>query len=129
MLRNGCVLLLVSAAILAAHDGRAITETERARAIQETERGLRSAQTDAAKPMEQHGARDVTGLEWLQLSIGERMDQVVMSLYVLEKYGYTVTRSPNDYYNAVEIKLKVDPGLYSKKLTNILASVLGKERE
>lgn len=87
-------------------------------------------ESDARKSVtESSGHRDVTGLEWLEMSIGERMDQVVMSLYVLEKYGYTITESPNDYYNKVENKLKLDPALYSKKLTNILATVVSKGEE
>ena len=128
MIRILCVFMLVLSILVT--EARALTESERARAIQETERGLRSVETEADRSrVKSEGHRDVTGLEWLQMSIGERMDQVVMSLYVLEKYGYTITKSPNDYYNALEGKLKLDPALYSRKLTNILAAIVGAERE
>ncbi|MGH7198938.1 MAG: hypothetical protein ACREH5_09410 [Candidatus Omnitrophota bacterium] len=128
MYRSARTLMVVFAVILTAQGAYALTEAERTRAIQETERGLRSVEPDARKSVvEPAGPRDVTGLEWLQMSIGERMDQLVMSLYVLEKYGYTVTKSPNDYYNALEGKLKLDPALYSRKLTNILAAIVGAE--
>ena len=120
--------MVVFAVILTAQGAYALTEAERTRAIQETERGLRSVETEADRSrVKPEGHRDVTGLEWLQMSIGERMDQVVMSLYVLEKYGFTVTASPNDYYNQVESKLKLDQNLYSKKLTNILAAIISQE--
>jgi hypothetical protein len=116
-------------AVLSSTGAQELTEADRTRAIQETERGLRSSQASVPRPAEQAGPRDVTGLEWLQMSIGERMDHVMMSLYVLEKYGYTVTGSPNDYYNEAERRLKLDPGLYPKKLTNILAAIVSREGE
>jgi hypothetical protein len=123
------MLIFLLVLVLSSVAAQELTEADRARAIQETERGLRSSQASVPRAAEEARPRDVTGLEWLQLSIGERMDQVMMSLYVLEKYGYTVTESPNDYYNEVERRLKLDPGLYPKKLTNILAAIVGREDE
>ena len=67
---------------------------------------------------------DVTGLEWLQMSIGNRMDCVIASMVALTQLGVNFSQSPNDYDNAVEEKLRLDPGLYATNITNLLASIV-----
>ena len=67
---------------------------------------------------------DVSGLEWFELSIGERMDHILASMSVLSHQGVPIKKSMNDYYNAVSEKLRTDPGLYETKITNILASII-----
>ena len=68
--------------------------------------------------------QNVTGLEWLQMSMGERMDSLLASMVVLDKSGVKLKRAPNDYYDAVRESLKAAPDLYSSDLTNILASIV-----
>ena len=67
---------------------------------------------------------DVSGMEWFELSIGERMDHILASMSVLNRQGVSIKKSMNDYYNAVSEKLRTNPGLYDTKITNILASII-----
>lgn len=78
--------------------------------------------TSAAAQAEVH--RDVKGIEWLQLSIGERMDQVLASMVVLTKHGVPLGQPLNDYYNWVDERLKKNPDYYSVDLTDILAQAV-----
>ena len=71
-------------------------------------------------------AEDVTGLQWLQLSAGQRMDHVRMSMAVLDYYGIKLKNTANDYYNAVSEKLRTTPQYYRLPLTDILAEVVSK---
>ena len=69
-------------------------------------------------------AKQVSGLEWLQMSAGERANYVLASMYILHGNGIALNKSPDEYYNAIEEKLTSSPGLYSANLTNILASIV-----
>ena len=66
----------------------------------------------------------VTGLEWLQMSARDRFEYVLTSMYILTQQGVALSKSPNDYYNAVSERLRLNPNLYSANVTNILASIL-----
>lgn len=65
--------------------------------------------------------RDVSGLEWLEMSAGRRLDHVVRSMKILADAGVTMGRTPNDYYNGVHERLRRDPSLYESTVTDILA--------
>jgi len=67
-------------------------------------------------------ATPVTGLQWLQMSMSDRKDELVASLYLLSKNGVELKASVSDYYNGIEAKLRVNPGFYSSELTSILAN-------
>ena len=70
---------------------------------------------------QQYSPTEMTGLEWLQAGAGEKMDCVLTSMYILVKHDVPLKRSPNDYYNLVEEKLRANPNLYSSDVTDILA--------
>ena len=67
---------------------------------------------------------DVSGMDWFELSLGERMDHILASMSILSHQGVPIKKSMNDYYNAVSEKLRTDPSLYETKITNILASII-----
>ncbi len=67
---------------------------------------------------------EVSGLEWLQMSMGDRQDNLLASIYILNKNGVELRKSPNDYFNIVEEKLRSSPHLYDTDLTRILASIV-----
>ena len=73
--------------------------------------------------------KDVTGLEWLELSIGERMDQLLASMLVLTQHGVPLRQALNDYYNLVDERLKKNPGYYGMELTNLLAQAVYENEE
>jgi hypothetical protein len=99
----------------------AITEAEKQAASNEVAKALKSFERKG-EVLRPRG--EVTGLEWLQMSIGERTDSILYSMYVLTQHGVELAKTGNDYYNAVEEKLKLNPDLYHKDLTNILASIV-----
>lgn len=66
----------------------------------------------------------MSGLEWLELSVGDRMEEVLKAMYTLDQSGVTLSQTPNDYYNLVEAKIRRDHGLYTTEVTNILASAV-----
>ena len=68
--------------------------------------------------------QDVTGQEWLELSLGERMDHMLAALYVLKAHGVEPRKSLNDYCNAVERALVLNSGWIENQLTDILAQVI-----
>ena len=97
----------------------------------EKTRGLFSSNLSYAatgEPSDPALEKNATGLEWLQMSMGERMDCILFSMYVLTKSGEQINKAPNDYYDAVGEKLRLDPNLYSETITSILASIV-KKRE
>ena len=62
-----------------------------------------------------------TGLEWLERSMGERLNDVVASMTLLNQDGILLSRTPEDYYDAIDKALRRDPSLYELDLTQILA--------
>ena len=68
--------------------------------------------------------REVAGLEWLQMSAGDRLDNILTSMYILTQHGVALSKSPNDYVNAVGERLRLNPNLYSANVTNVLASIV-----
>ena len=73
-----------------------------------------------AKTVENEVIYEVTGLEWLEMSMGQRMDQVLASMMALRQRGLEPSRDLNDYYNELSEALKMNPSLYSMSLTEIL---------
>src|SRR3990167_5425352 len=78
---------------------------------------------EAPKP-EKVVLKEATGLEWLQMSMGERQDCVLSSMYVLSNEGVDLSKTLEDYYDAVGGKLRLNPNLYSESVTDILASIV-----
>ena len=68
--------------------------------------------------------QDITGQEWLELSLGERMDHVMAAMYVLDGQGVKMRRSLNDYCNLVERELLLHSDLYDAHVTDILTAVV-----
>ena len=68
--------------------------------------------------------QDVTGQEWLEMSLGERMDYVMASLFTLKSYGVAPRKTLNDYCNAAEKTLMRYSDLYDAQLTDILIRVI-----
>lgn len=66
---------------------------------------------------------DVTGLQWLEMSAGNKMDRIRMSMAVLGVHGVGLKHTANDYYNDVSQKLRFQPSLFNDELTEILALV------
>ena len=66
----------------------------------------------------------VTGMDWLQMSVRERMDYIQVSMLVLNKHGVSFGQSRHDYYNAAEQKLLHNHDLYDAKATHILSSII-----
>lgn len=62
-----------------------------------------------------------TGIEWLSSSMGQRFNSVITSMAVLSQSGVPVSRTPADYYTALEKKLKREPALNDTALTDLLA--------
>ena len=71
--------------------------------------------------------QDVTGQEWLELSLKDRMDHMMAALYVLNAQGVAPRKTLNDYCNAVERTLVLHSDLYETQLTDILVSVIYKK--
>ncbi len=71
--------------------------------------------------------KPVTGMEWLEKSIIERLEKVRMSMVILHANGIPVNQSSNDYYNAIEQKIRQEPDLAGSELTSILASIIYKD--
>ena len=67
---------------------------------------------------------DVTALEWLESSIGGRMEHVLAAMYVLEQHGVRFQKSPYDYHDALEYVIRRDPSLYGTGIRQILANYL-----
>lgn|SRR3989338_1138425 len=67
---------------------------------------------------------DVTALEWLESSIGGRMEHVLAAMYVLEQHGVRFQKSPYDYHDALEDVIRRDPSLYGTGIRQILANYL-----
>ncbi len=65
-----------------------------------------------------------TGLEWLEKSIGERFDDVLACMALLNQNNVPMNQTPDDYYNDLEKKLKRNPGLNDVEITVILADSL-----
>ncbi len=68
--------------------------------------------------------KPVSGMEWLEKSIPERLERVRVSMLILHTNGVPVEGSANDYYNALDKKIRREPSIADTDLTNILASVI-----
>lgn len=76
------------------------------------------AEAEASPP------QDITGLEWLNLTIGDRQQYVFIAMKVLDKNGVPLSNTVLDYYNEIERAIKLKPENYSRSITSILASVV-----
>jgi hypothetical protein len=70
---------------------------------------------------------DVSGLQWLQMSLGEQTDQIEISMTVLVKNGVELTNTRRDYLNKVQQRLISKPELYEKNIIDILALIVYEE--
>ena len=68
--------------------------------------------------------QDVTGQEWLELSLGERMDHMLATIYLLQSFGVEPRKSLNDYCNSTEHALVLNSGWYQNQLTDIVAHLI-----
>ena len=68
--------------------------------------------------------QDITGQEWLEVTLGERMDYMMAAMFTLKSYGVAPRKTLNDYCNAVEKMLVRHSDLYDTQLTDILVSVI-----
>jgi hypothetical protein len=69
-------------------------------------------------------SQSIKGLDWLQLSLGERMEYILASMLIMTRHGVEFGKSINDYHDAVAEKLRTHPDLYYTDVTNILASIV-----
>ncbi len=67
-------------------------------------------------------AEDITGLEWMELSAGQKMERIRMSMAVLGYHKVFLKDSANAYYNAVSQAIRANPAYYSMDLTQVLAA-------
>jgi hypothetical protein len=74
-----------------------------------------------AAPAEQRPLPDVTGLEWLQMSVGERNDHLLASMVTLAHNGVRLAKNAEDYYGDIHKAVRLDPSLNDVPLTTILA--------
>ena len=64
---------------------------------------------------------ETTGLEWLEMSAGDRVENLIAAMLLLDKNGVKLSYAPDHYYDTLYQKLQRDPALYSSSVTNILA--------
>lgn len=75
-----------------------------------------------AAPKEKPGPfRDVSGIEWLQMSVGARTDHVVAAMLKLAEEGVPLAYAPDEYYRAVHEKVRRNPSLYGASVSSIVA--------
>jgi hypothetical protein len=74
-----------------------------------------------AAPKKNVPLRDVSGLEWLEMSVGERTDQIVASMLKLAQEGIPLANPPDEYYRAVHFAVRRDPSYNRVPVTTILA--------
>ncbi len=72
--------------------------------------------------------REVSGLQWLQLSVGKRFEQVLISMRLIANSGVSLDEAPSTYYDAIYETVKRDPTLYESPVTQILARYLYENR-
>lgn len=65
--------------------------------------------------------RTPTGIEWLEHSMGERINDIIASMTLLNQSGVPLAQTPEDYYDAIDKKLRRNPSLYELDLTELLA--------
>ncbi|GEM_PF-3767241 len=65
-----------------------------------------------------------TGIEWLQESMRERLNDVIASMTLLHQSEVPMAQTPEDYYDALDKLLRRNPSLYEIDLTELLAEYL-----
>jgi|GEM_PF-1807773 len=71
---------------------------------------------------------EITGIEWMQESLGRRMDALLLSMAALQKSGVPLKRTPDQYYKEMHVLLRSHPEEYNSLLTDILARhIYGRE--
>lgn len=73
--------------------------------------------------------REITGLEWFQMSVGDKEDHIFAAMYRLERAGTTFARTADEYAYLIQKKLYADPGLYEVNLTDILSAIVQEKGE
>ena len=88
--------------------------------------GLISASCLAGEARSKVPIQTPTGLEWLEKSMGERLNDVIASMTLLHQSEVPMARTPEDYYDAIDKLLRRNPALYEKDFTELLADYLYK---
>ncbi len=83
-----------------------------------------SGRNDAVKVYQ-----EVQGLEWMEMSAGERMDHLMAAMYLLNKNGVELSYTPDYYYDAIYQKIQRHPELYSSEIASILANFIYEKEE
>ena len=122
MHRTRLSLILISALLVISAGARA-EQVGKADAISDLRKPFYKAEQKEDASRVEH-LEDVSGMEWFELPMGERMDYIMASMSILHSQGVPIKKSMNDYYNAVSEKLRSNPNLYDAKITNILASII-----
>jgi hypothetical protein len=65
--------------------------------------------------------RDATGMEWLEMSVGERTDQIMAAMFRLSQERVPLAYPPDEYYSAVHAAVRRDPSLNDVPVTTIVA--------
>jgi hypothetical protein len=73
----------------------------------------------AAEPVQ-----EVTGIEWLQMSMTERMEQILLSMAILAQSGVQSRRTPLECYDLVHDAVRRGPAQHGRRLSRILADKL-----
>ena len=68
--------------------------------------------------------KEITGVEWLRLPARDRQKYILAAIEILEVRGAVLSRSPEDYSDAVEKRLEQHPELSTKNVTSMLASIV-----
>lgn len=83
--------------------------------------GLAYAQKDSSA-VQSKPYNETTGLEWLEMSAGDRVENLLAAMLLLNKNGVKLNYTPDHYYDAVYQNLQRDPALYSSSVANVLAN-------
>ena len=66
--------------------------------------------------------QDVKGMEWLELPIGSRLNELTAAMFVLSSHGVKLHWQLNDYYQAINETLRRHPELMDSRLSDIVAN-------
>lgn len=65
------------------------------------------------------GLEDLKGLDWTQMSLGQKQDFVYRGIGALERQGVSLLKSPSYYIEALDKVLTIDPDLKKEYLDNL----------
>ncbi len=119
-----CLLFLVLSMLVVSADVQAESKPGNTDVFSEVKTSYGSPKEQQQEIDKIQHMEDVPGLEWLQMSVGDKQDQILASLYALNQSGVTIRKPANYYYDLVQEKLNANPNLYNTNLTDILISVV-----